>query len=202
MTATNMSSPSLAYTINPGDTGAFVTFVHNLSKLMQNLDLSYPPLIVMCIGSDRSTGDALGPLVGSIITASKLKDVIVYGTLEEPVHALNLEKTVGTITATYKNAPILAVDSCLGAKKNVGCIQLGMGSLRPGAGVHKKLPAVGHIYVTGIVNMGGFMELMVLQSTRLGMVIPLANFVGRGITRSLSMAGCSRETTFTGTQEL
>ncbi len=196
MAATNIPATTEVYTVNPRIPGAFVTFVRQLGEMIHDLDLHLHPLVVLCIGSDRSTGDALGPLVGSMIGTMNLKNVIVYGTLETPVHALNLVKTCTTITASHKNSAILAVDSSLGAKKNIGCLQLGMGSIRPGAGVHKKLPAVGDIFITGIVNMGGFMELMVLQSTRLGTVIPLARFISRGIMRTLSLAGYSNSNDF------
>lgn len=187
LTATNLPAFPDAFTIDPHAPGAFVNFVHQFKELLHNLEQHLSPLVILCIGSDRSTGDALGPLAGSMLTAMNLKDAVVYGTLEEPVHALNLEKTCTTITAHHRNSAILAVDSSLGSKKNVGCLQFGMGSLRPGAGVHKKLPPVGDIYVTGIVNMGGFMELMVLQSTRLGTVFPLARFISRGIMRAFSL---------------
>jgi putative sporulation protein YyaC len=64
---------------------------------------------------------------------------------------------------------------------------VGRGSLKPGAAVKKRIPPIGDIYVTGIVNVGGFMELMVLQTTRLGIVFPLARFIGWGIFLAISM---------------
>ncbi len=201
MTATNIPASSDVFTVNPSIPGAFITFVRQLGELLHDLEHHFPPLVILCIGSDRSTGDALGPLVGSMIAAMNLKNVVIYGTLETPVHALNLVKTCTTITASHKNAAILAVDSSLGAKKNVGCMQLGMGSLHPGAGVHKNLPPVGDIFITGIVNMGGFMELMVLQSTRLGIVFPLARFISRGIMRTLSLAGYSNDNSLSDVQQ-
>ncbi len=201
MTATNLPVSADVFTVNPRIPGAFVTFVHQLGEMIHDLEHHLHPLVILCIGSDRSTGDALGPLVGSMISTMNLNNVAIYGTLETPVHALNLVKTCTTITATHNNSAILAVDSSLGAKKNIGCLQLGMGSIRPGAGVHKKLPAVGDIFITGIVNMGGFMELMVLQSTRLGTVIPLARFISRGIMRTLSLAGYSNDFSLSDAQE-
>jgi len=202
LTATNLPASSVVFTVNPRIPGTFVTFVRHLGKLLCDLEHRFHPLVILCIGSDRSTGDALGPLVGSMIAAMNLKDIAVYGTLETPVHALNLVKTCTTITAAYKSSAILAVDSSLGTKKNVGCLQLGMGSLRPGAGVHKELPAVGDIFITGIVNMGGFMELMVLQSTRLGTVIPLARFISRGIMQTLSLTGHGKNISLSDMQEV
>ena len=50
------------------------------------------PLILVCIGTDRSTGDALGPLVGTKLEQIDIQNLQVFGTLDEPVHALNLEE--------------------------------------------------------------------------------------------------------------
>lgn len=50
------------------------------------------PIILVCIGTDRSTGDALGPLVGTKLEQVGITNFQVFGTLDEPVHALNLEE--------------------------------------------------------------------------------------------------------------
>ena len=47
------------------------------------------PIIVLCIGTDRSTGDALGPLVGERLHGV-CQHARVLGNLKEPVHAVNL----------------------------------------------------------------------------------------------------------------
>lgn len=79
----------------------------------------------------------------------------------------------------------------------MGYINLGNGSLHPGAGVNKNLPPVGQIHITGIVNVGGFMEYMVLQNTRLNIVMGLADIIARGLgeviveyARPQSAQGC------------
>ena len=45
----------------------------------------------LCIGTDRSTGDSLGPLVGHKLRRRSLRGAAVIGTLDKPVHAMNLE---------------------------------------------------------------------------------------------------------------
>ena len=49
-------------------------------------------LIFLCIGSDRVTGDCLGPYIGHQLSQKEIHGVYVYGTLCHPVHALNLER--------------------------------------------------------------------------------------------------------------
>ncbi|AFM02501.1 MULTISPECIES: spore protease YyaC [Desulfitobacterium] len=132
------------------------------------------PLVFLCIGTDRSTGDALGPITGTYLSQKALPKLSVLGTLEQPVHAANLSEYISHIQNSYYNPFIIAIDACLGKMDSVGNITLANGPLKPGAGVHKELPAVGEVHLTGIVNVGGFMEYMVLQNTRLGLVWRMA----------------------------
>lgn len=144
--------------------------------------------LVICIGSDRSTGDSLGPLVGAYLKQLSLPRTSVWGTLAEPVHALNLEQYAQRLKNELDQPLVIAVDASLGKPGSVGLIEVGRGPLMPGAGVNKKLPPVGHIYLSGIVNLGGFMEQMVLQSTRLFHVFEIAMVMARGLQRALSQA--------------
>ncbi|EGL83650.1 sporulation protein YyaC [Caldalkalibacillus thermarum TA2.A1] len=138
-------------------------------------------LVILCIGTDRSTGDALGPLLGSYLADVELKQFHVYGTLNQPVHAVNLEQSVAAIAKHHQRPFIIAADACLGHYQHVGHVTLGEGALQPGAGVNKKLPAVGDLHLTGIVNVGGFMEYFVLQNTRLSLVMNMAARMAQGI---------------------
>jgi putative sporulation protein YyaC len=139
------------------------------------------PIVFICIGTDRSTGDSLGPLVGTLLEEKNLKAFHVYGTLDDPIHAVNLAEKLKEIQAKYVDPYIIGIDACLGRIKNVGVIQVGTGPVKPGAGVNKDLPAVGDIHITGIVNVSGFMEFFVLQNTRLNLVMKMAKTIANGI---------------------
>ncbi|MHB0884803.1 MAG: spore protease YyaC [Bacillota bacterium] len=145
--------------------------------------------IVLCVGTDRSTGDCLGPLIGTELEAAAMPNLTVLGTLDHPVHASNLSETLRQVRQTGHGRPLLAIDACLGNLDSVGTITLGLGPLRPGAGVNKALPEVGDLSITGVVNVGGFMEYFVLQNTRLNLVFRMAKTIagglGAGLSRSL-----------------
>ncbi|MFD2170627.1 spore protease YyaC [Tumebacillus lipolyticus] len=143
-------------------------------------------VVIVCIGTDRSTGDALGPLVGSKLSGRLATErAAVYGTLDAPVHAVNLKDTIQEIEMKYRNPYVIAVDACLGQLSSVGMVTLAQGPLKPGAGVNKVLPEVGHIHITGIVNVGGFMEYFVLQNTRLSVVMKMADCIADALTETL-----------------
>jgi len=139
------------------------------------------PIVFVCIGTDRSTGDSLGPLVGSFLEEKDIPAFHVYGTLDEPIHAVNLSERLQEIALKHHDPYIIGIDACLGRMKNVGVIQVGDGPVKPGAGVNKELPAVGDIHITGIVNVSGFMEFFVLQNTRLNLVMKMAKTIANGI---------------------
>ncbi|MDT3700044.1 MAG: spore protease YyaC [Thermincola sp.] len=138
--------------------------------------------ILVCIGTDRSTGDSLGPIVGTKLQEINHQYFKIMGTLENPVHASNLPQYLHIIEE-FKNPFVIAIDACLGNIDNIGYINIGEGSLKPGAGVNKHLPAVGDLHITGVVNVGGFMEYFVLQNTRLHIVMKMAKIISDGIHR-------------------
>ncbi|MCX7694534.1 MAG: spore protease YyaC [Caloramator sp.] len=157
-----------------------------LIDLILDNDIYNKKLVVLCIGTDRSTGDCLGPLVGYKLNKLSLnKKVDILGTLNNPVHAKNLDEHIDYIYNTIKNPFILAIDASLGKTENIGNINLIKGPVYPGAGVNKKLQPVGDISITGIVNSSGFMEYIVLQNTRLSVVMKMAEVITTSIYMSL-----------------
>ena len=158
-----------------------------LEHLTTNFSHKYKELIILCIGTDRSTGDSLGPLVGYKLkpSLSRYENVLVLGTLDEPVHAKNLEQKIKFIESNFTNPYIIAIDACLGRYDRVGCINIKKGPLKPGLGVNKKLPVVGDLSITGVVNISGIMEYMVLQNTRLNLVMNMADIISKGLNITL-----------------
>ncbi|MEW6727712.1 MAG: spore protease YyaC [Bacillota bacterium] len=164
------------------DPFAAAKFASELKKRVKRLGCdTNRPVILLCIGTDRSTGDSLGPLVGTRLSQYRPNPFKVYGTLEQPVHATNLHETLDRIRAAHPESFIIAIDACLGCIENVGTVALGDGALKPGTGVKKDLPEVGDVHVTGVVNVGGFLEYLVLQNTRLNLVMRLANIIVSGL---------------------
>ena len=151
-----------------------------IEKVLKKKNAAIENIVILCIGSDRATGDCLGPLVGDHLK-STLPQVAVYGTLECPVHAMNLESTVETIYERYNNPFIIAIDASLGVPEHIGYATVSSTPLIPGKGVNKKLPAIGNLSITGIVNVAGFPNSILLQSTRLHIVMTLANCIGKAI---------------------
>lgn len=148
-----------------------------LAQLMLDSQKKLNEIVLICIGSDRSTGDSLGPLVGHLISKSAAACINIYGTLDKPVHAANLEETLKQIHGTFEEPFIIAVDASLGTKEHIGYLTLGQGPLSPGLGVQKTLPPVGDLHITGIVNLASTQNQMILQTTRLSLIMGLASII-------------------------
>lgn len=120
-----------------------------LSSILK--DIISEDIVIICIGTDRAIGDALGPLVGTILKNNDFK-YPVYGTLDKPIHALNLAEYLDAIKLKHSTSKLLAIDACLGPEDSIGNIQVRKGPILPGKGVGKKLPKVGNYSIVGIVD--------------------------------------------------
>jgi len=141
-------------------------------------------VVIVCIGTDRVSGDSLGPLVGTFLT-EEYHQAKVYGTLKDPVHAKNLEEAITKIKKNHPHAYIIAVDACLGKVSSIENIMLVEKPLKPGAGVNKNLPEVGDINIQGIVNMSGFVPHLLIQNTRLYTVFNMARIIAGTLAQAL-----------------
>src|SRR5699024_2933095 len=128
---------------------ATLKLTNHLRTIVPKSNVSY---VVACIGTDRSTGDSLGPLAGSLLSQRHLHELHVYGTLHEPLHALNLADYLEKINEKYHNPYIIAIDAALGKLSSIGTIHCGNGPLKPGSALQKDLPEIGHAHLSATVN--------------------------------------------------
>lgn len=148
-----------------------------LSSIVSQAIMPSQEIVILCIGSDRSTGDSLGPLIGHKFNNYVTPGLYVIGDLLEPVHAANLNYCIKSIYKTFDNPFIIAIDASLGKEEHIGLMTLATGPLKPGLGVKKKLPEVGNIHITGIVNSSREMEFSTLQTTRLSVIFQIADAI-------------------------
>src|SRR5690554_2259177 len=170
------------YCVNSNESNALALFHYYFKQCyLKSLPNHVENIVLLCIGTDRSTGDCLGPLVGHQMNNKPYQHIHVLGTLEDPVHAKNLESTIEDIQHQYPSPFVIALDACLGRSESIGNINISPGPLKPGAGVNKPLPWVGDMHINGVVNAGGFMEYIVLQNTRLHVVMKMAEIIAKGL---------------------
>lgn len=151
-----------------------------LESSINNIAKPYKKVIFVCIGTDRSTGDCYGPMVGTFL---KRQGFNVYGTLHNPVHAKNLELVLSNID--LENNLIIAVDACLGKIESIGKIRSSNTPINPGSAVDKQLPRVGDVSIIGIVAESSAIPFMTLQNVRLSFVFNLAKTTTEAICNVL-----------------
>ena len=136
----------------------------------------------VCIGTDAVMGDSLGPIVGTYL---KRLGYEVYGTLDSPVHALNLKYVIPTLP---KNKTIIAIDASLGMPLEIGKITVGKGPIHPGKGIGKNLPPIGDYHIMGIVGPYTRAPGLVLANTRLRKVFRMAEKIVDTISKAIPIA--------------
>lgn len=141
-------------------------------------------LAFLCIGTDRSTGDSLGPLVGTMLEERGFGRV--FGTLKEPCDAERLPKVAEALA--MQGAVVLAIDACLGRPESVGAYLVSDGPLTPARSVGRGFPPVGAYSVAAIVNENGPKPYFTLQTTSLGRVIGMATVIADALTRAKAEA--------------
>ncbi|NIK78642.1 putative sporulation protein YyaC [Paenibacillus castaneae] len=156
----------------------------NLELFLESVAAAHPKrsgIVFVCIGTDRSTGDSFGPIVGTMLQEQGWAEVI--GTLEKPCDAHSVEHAVKGIK---EDAVVIAIDACLGSPKSVGHFLVSDGPLQPGKAIGRRLPEIGHYSIAGVVNANGPKAYWMLQTTSLHLVMGMAKETAGAINKAWS----------------
>lgn len=151
-----------------------------------------PNSIIVCIGTDKCVGDCLGPLVGTFLEEHNFP-LPVYGTLKDPIHALNLDKKLEEINKLHPNACIIGIDACLGDTNSIGEIHTRDYPIHPGKGVGKLLPDVGVASIIGIIDSSDAAEFFTSRSIRLHLVFEMAKVISNGLINAYYLNSLSNK---------
>ena len=111
----------------------------------------------------------------------KISKATVFGTLERPVHAMNLENYMAVLRTCYQDDLIVAVDASVGNREHVGYVTLGKGALKPGLMVSRELRSVG-IYSSPELWEAAAITIPYAASVRLSVVMQMADCISRSIS--------------------
>lgn len=169
--------------------------IKNGKKILKKYLKNYDPdihnfLIILCIGTDRCTGDALGPLVGYLLRDMDYDNIRVFGALDFPVHAGNVNDIIEHLYDVYMNPFIIAIDAswCKDEEK-VGYINIRQGGLNPGEALKKNIQQIGDITISGVTSTTISDDpetiYMVLSNVRLNLVMNMAESIASIIKQTL-----------------
>lgn len=141
------------------------------------------PPVILCIGSDLSVADSLGPIVGTLLREKLgFLNVFVYGCLAKPITAHEIKYISEFLRATHPNSKIIAVDAAVGKVGDVGLIKIANHGLKPGSGANKKLDKVGDISVMGIIAERQIINFSMFSNIRLNIIYKMANLIADGLS--------------------
>lgn len=141
------------------------------------------PPVVVCVGSDLSVGDSLGPVTGTKLV-EKLRglNVYVYGTLARPITAHEVKYMGQFVKNTHPGSPVIAIDAAVGVAGDIGLVKVTNRPLTPGSGANKKLNKIGDVSVLGIVAEKSLFNYSLFSATRLNVVYKMAEIISEGVS--------------------
>lgn len=151
-----------------------------LKKILGD-SFSEPP-VILCIGSDLSVGDSLGP-----VTGTKLKEKLsgcnlyVYGTLSKPITAHEVKYMNEFLSLTHPQSPVIAIDAAVGLAGDIGLIRVTKKAIKPGSGANKKLARVGDVSIMGIIAEKSMFNYSLFSATRLNIVYKMSEIIAEGV---------------------
>ena len=139
--------------------------------------------VILCIGSDLSVGDSLGP-----VTGTKLKQALaglncyVYGTLAKPITAHEVKYMNEFLALTHPSSPVIAIDAAVGNAGDIGLIKVAKRGLHPGSGANKRLNKVGDVSIMGIIAEQSVFNYSLFSATRLNVVYKMSEIIAEGVS--------------------
>jgi len=144
------------------------------------------PPVFLCIGSNRLSGDRLGPAIGQLLIKKHDARAFVYGTLERPVTRNNVLEVHDFIKRTH-GGKLFAIDAALGSNEEKGMISIYRGGLKPAASAGCDLPPVGDLCLTVTVNALSLYGVVALASVREKKINELAENIAQAISDALAI---------------
>lgn len=146
-------------------------------------------LLFLCIGTDRSSGDAFGPLTGTLLREAGFDCVV--GTLDRPCDADTWAERTAAMERLRAdgNKLVVALDACLGTALTTGMFTVSEGPIEAGRSLKLGLQPVGAYSIAAIVNENRANPYTVLQTTPLNRVLQMARQVVRAAVEAFPGEG-------------
>jgi len=169
--------------------------VNNHSGMMEHIQSMLPSdqeIVILCIGTEKCPGDLLGPFTGTILKKNNCP-YPVYGTLNDPAHALTLCDMIDRIQKNHDDPFIIAIDASLGTSKELGDIEVFRGGIKAGISVgNNGLPLVGNLSICG-VTASGSLGFKALQNASFALSYKLQEIITKELMVAFSYRKLERE---------
>ena len=116
--------------------------------------------VIICIGTDKCIGDAVGPLVGTLLKHYGWS-MPIYGTIDNPVHGLNIEEYIQFINRMHPNQNVI------------------------GAGLGREITPIGDYSIVGIIDYKEANPM--LMGIRLKTVMQMSDKIARALIQGYAL---------------
>ena len=146
-------------------------------------------IIFICVGSNKITGDSLGPIVGAKLKQKLGTNIAIIGTTETPVNYENIKEINDNIKIKYLNPCVICVDSAMGKNADIGKIIVNWGGITLGKAVNNGIYLESHINIKGVVGkdeeeiLTNFRELTLVNKK---VIEKMSNEVTEGINKVIN----------------
>lgn len=164
-----------------------VDFSYIFNKVKKQKE--YSEVTFLCVGTDRITGDCLGPLVGTklieLLKEYNYSNINIYGSLSQNLSYENIGEIIKNIN---KKSIIIVIDAALSKKENIGKIFVQKSKTVLGKSLEKNKIEIGDISIKSVVAKDykvAKCNFKVLQNISLNAVNMQATIVSEGIFETI-----------------
>lgn len=148
-------------------------------------------IVFLCLGSNMIIGDGFGPVVGTVLKKFFIKSdkVKIIGDIDNAINYSNIKKYSDNISLKYNNSLIIAIDSALSNRSNIGKIFIQNRGMKYAESLKKKNDLIGNISIKAVVGenvnsaIGNFQNLRNVSERQ---IFNVANIVSNGIIEVLN----------------
>lgn len=166
-----------------------------MSSVLNLIENDTLPPVIMCVGSNNTAGDSLGPIVGELLTHKYNIRTYVYGTVNRPLTAANVIEVYNFIKKSHAGK-IFVIDASLGNESDNGTIQIFKGGISPAAAFFKNMPCMGDYSLIANVNIFSSQNVVALASVRLKSIKALAENIAFAINDAIVLQKAYRLSSF------
>lgn len=148
-------------------------------------------VLFLCIGSEKISGDSLGPIVGTLLREKYKLPYPVIGCEDMPVNGVNIDKYRKYVHRFFPAHRIIAIDAALGGIGDIGDIRYREGGVRAGGALGLNNSPVGELAILGVVGERGGEPMQTLLNTPFEKVVMLAERIAQAINEVFGQSSLS-----------
>lgn len=143
-------------------------------------------LLFLCIGSEKISGDCIGPIVGTLLKEKYRIPYPVLGTEDNSVNGANIRAYRDNIKKYFPDYKIIAVDSAVGDDKDLWTLKIREGGVRAGGALNPSVEYYGEVGILAVVGSKSGNVLDNLLSAPYSKIVDFAERIAKTIVKAFA----------------